>query len=232
VFRFFLFAVCSLPLTAAVITYGDKDCLNQGCYGANEPTDGATLQGLSAGSVTLATNSFGHSFPFGPSADFPGTDQIFVGSVQTGTHDGYSVSAGRLNGPAVFTLDFSPLISSGQTLATLTLGIAADDIQFPSLGQPFIAKINGVVDPVLTNQLNVMDLGGPSVRFVSFGLNPAVDTGTHVLTVSIDQGGDGGDGFAVDFLTVGVTTSSVPEPATLLLAGLGLGLTALLRRHR
>jgi hypothetical protein len=38
-----------------------------------------------------------------------------------------------------------------------------------------------------------------------------------VLTLSIDQGGDGGDGWALDYLTVGVTTqqtptSTVPEP--------------------
>jgi threonine dehydrogenase-like Zn-dependent dehydrogenase len=42
--------------------------------------------------------------------------------------------------------------------------------------------------------------------------------------VSIDQGGDGGDGWAVDFLTVGVTTSAagVPEPSMLLVVGAGL----------
>ena len=48
-----------------------------------------------------------------------------------------------------------------------------------------------------------------------------------VLTLSIDQGLHAGDGWAVDYLSVGVTTKVVPEPATwaLLLTGLvGLGL--------
>ena len=42
------------------------------------------------------------------------------------------------------------------------------------------------------------------------------------------QGGDGGDGWAVDFLTVGVTTT--PEPSAILLAGLGI--LGLLRTRR
>jgi len=85
---------------ATTLTYGDEDCLNQGCYGVNDPTAGATLDGLAAGVVTLATNSFAHAFPFNPDAgDFPGTDQIYVGSVQTAAHDGYSVSPQRINGP-------------------------------------------------------------------------------------------------------------------------------------
>ena len=40
---------------------------------------------------------------------------------------------------------------------------------------------------------------------------------SEMLTLSIDEGGDGGDGWAVDFLTVGITSqgAAVPEPATL-----------------
>ena len=53
-------AVCQ----ASVITFGDADCLGTGCYGASDPTAGATLQGLSAGVITLATNSLGHTYPF------------------------------------------------------------------------------------------------------------------------------------------------------------------------
>ena len=47
------------------------------------------------------------------------------------------------------------------------------------------------------------------------------------MTLSIDEGGDGGDGWAVDFLTIGVTTTSgaVPEPSTT--ATLLVGLVAL-----
>jgi hypothetical protein len=221
---------------AGVLTFGDKDCLGQACYGVIDPTAGATLQGLGAGVITLATNIFGHAFPFSPDAgDFPGTDQIFVGSVQTGAHDGYSVSAQRLNGPQTITLDFSSLIASGQTLTSLTLGIAADDFQFPFFGQPFTASVNGSVNSVLTTQLNALNQTGPQVQFLTIGLSTAVDSGSHLLTLSIDQGGDGGDGWAIDFLTVGVTTegsSAVPEPsyAPLVAAGFAALLAAARRR--
>src|SRR6266481_2089163 len=98
---------------AAVITFGDQDCLGFGCYGATDPTSGATLQGLSPNAVTIATNSFGHSFPFSPSGDFAGTDQIYVGSVQTGAHDGYSGMPVRINGPQTLVLNYSSLVSGG-----------------------------------------------------------------------------------------------------------------------
>src|SRR5271165_2064590 len=131
----------SASLPASVLTFGTEDCLGTGCYGTNDPTAGATLQGLAPNTVTLASMSFAHSYPFTPSAgDFPGTDQIYVGSVQTGAHDGYSDSSQRINGPDVLTLDYSSLIASGQTLTSLTLGIAADDFQFPAFGQPFTAS--------------------------------------------------------------------------------------------
>src|SRR5437763_15303241 len=100
-----LFLTSLLPLSAAVMVYGDQDCLNTACYGASDPKAGATLEGLAPGVVTLATNSFGHGFPFSPSDDFLNTDQIFVGSVQTATHDGYSIATSRINGPQVLTLD-------------------------------------------------------------------------------------------------------------------------------
>ncbi len=174
-------------------------------------------------------------FPFAPGVgEFPGTDQIFVGSTQTGFHDGYSGSP-RLNGPQVLTLDYSSLVGPGQVLTSLTLGIAADDFQFPVFGQPFTAKVNGVTSTALTSLLNGLSQSGPQVQFVTLGLDPSIDAGSHVLTISIDQGGDGGDGWAVDFLTVGVTTASpnVPEPSTILLVGAGgIGLLWASRRAK
>jgi MprA protease rhombosortase-interaction domain-containing protein len=50
--------------------------------------------------------------------------------------------------------------------------------------------------------------------------------------LAIDQGGNGGDGWAVDFLTVGVTTTPVPVPGALLLAASGLAGLFGRRRHR
>jgi hypothetical protein len=218
------FAVLVLVLTvggsslsqAGVITFGSENCLGTGCYGSNDPTAGAILEGLAPNVVTVASQAFGHSYPFSPGpGDFPGTDQIYVGSVQTGFDDGYSLSPQRINGPDVMTLDYSSLIPSGQSLATLTLGIAADDFQFPVFGNPFIVTVNGTVDAALTTQLESLNESGPIVQFFTIGLSPSVDTSSHTLTLSIDEGGNGGDGWAVDFLTVGVTTqaSAVPEPS-------------------
>jgi hypothetical protein len=221
-----LAALATVSARAGVLTFGDMDCLGQGCY-PSDPTAGATLQGLAPNAITLASLVMGHGYPFTPDpGDFPGTDTIFVGSVQTGAHDGYSVAAQRVNGPQVFTLDYSSLIGSGQSLSTLTLGIAADDFQFPAFGQPFIAKVNGSVNSALTAQLEALNEGGPQVQFFTIGLNPTIDTGNHILTLSIDEGGDGGDGWAVDFLTVGATTATtaaVPEPSTMVILLLALG---------
>jgi hypothetical protein len=212
------------------------DCLNQGCYGSSDPTAGATLQGLSVNTVTFATNAFGHGYPFSPEAgEFPGTDQIYVGSSQTGSHDGYSTVASRINGPQILTLNYSGLVPGGQTVTSLTLGIAADDFQNPVFGQPFTASINGATNTALTNTLNGQNQSGPAVQFFTIGLNPSIDTPSHTLTLSINEGGDGGDGWAVDFLTVGVTTSGTavaPEPLSTMLVGAGLvGLAMLLRRR-
>lgn len=49
-------------------------------------------------------------------------------------------------------------------------------------------------------------------------------TSDRVLKLSIDEGGDGGDGYAVDFLTVGVTSAPVPEASTTVSLGLLLAL--------
>src|SRR4051812_38092030 len=85
--------------SSAVEMYGDADALGTGAYGASDPTAGATLQGLSSGTVTFASLVVGHTFPFSPGAgDFAGTDQIFVGSTQTAFHDGYSGAGSRMNG--------------------------------------------------------------------------------------------------------------------------------------
>jgi hypothetical protein len=204
---------------AGVQVYGDKDVLGTGTY-AYEPTTGATLEGLAAGVVTYATLITPHGFPFSPNNDFAGTDQIYVGQVQTGYHDGYSQYGGRLNGPQVIVLDYSSLVAAGQSVETLTLGIAADDFQQPRFRQPYTATVNGYQIAELTTVLNNLDQTHPKVQFFSIGIDPTILGDDHLLTLSINQGGNGGDGWAIDFLTVGVTT--IPEPATLVLLAAGM----------
>ncbi len=191
------------------VEYGNENVLNTGSY-SSDPKAGATLVGLAANVTSDATLTVNfHSSPFTPSAgDYPGTDQIYVGSTQTGSHDGYSVDSPRINGPQVIMMNYSSLVPAGQTISTLTLGIAADDFQFPVWGQPFTAKINGIVDTALTNKLESFDETGPKVHFFTIGIDPSTLQSTNTLTLTIDEGGDGGDGWAIDFLTVGVNTTS------------------------
>ena len=197
---------------AGVAEYGDEDLSNTGSYPV-DPKTGATLEGLAPDVVTFGAPPVGHGYPFAPAVgDYPGTDQIFVGSAPTSGHDGYSNSSPTL-GPQIIELDYSSLLVPGDGIATLTLGIAADDFQFPAYGQPFAASINGATHAALTAALNSIDQGGPVAQFFTIGIAPSLLRPDHTLTLSIDGLGDGGDGWSIDFLTVGVTTV-IPEPAS------------------
>lgn len=213
---------------ATVLQYGDKDVLGTTTY-SSEPTTGATLEGLTTNQVTTASLITGHGFPFDPSGDYAGTDQIYVGSTQTIAHDGYGGYAGRLNGPQVISMDYSSAIPAGHIVTTLTLGIAADDFQKPYFGQPFSASVNGVSNATLTSKLNSLNQTGPKVQFFSIGIDPDDLQANDILTLSVDEGGTGGDGWAIDFLTIGLTTE-LPEPATISL--LAMGCVMLVRRRR
>jgi hypothetical protein len=104
VFMLISLATGMIPAHAGLIEYGNEYLLNTGSY-PTDPKAGSTLTGLAPGIVTLATNSFGHGYPFTPNpGDYPGTDQIYVGSVQTAFHDGYSEFSGRVNGPQVIQM--------------------------------------------------------------------------------------------------------------------------------
>lgn len=229
-------AGAATPADAAVMTYGDADCLGFGCYGASDPTVGAILQGLAARTTSHALTAFAHPLPpFPGTSDFAGTDTIFAGSHMTHANDGYAASGFQVAGPQVLTLDYSGLVAPGAHITSLTFGLAADDFQFPHFGQTFMAKVNGVANADLTGLLNGINLGGPSVEFFTIGLDVSLLDPSNVLTISIDEGGDGGDGWAVDFATVGVTAENVtgvPEPMTLSFFGIGLAGTAAVRRRR
>jgi PEP-CTERM motif len=218
-----LFVGLELPARAGsgVIEYGNENVLGTGTY-SSDPKAGATLTGLAPGVVTMANLITPHGYPFSPGpGDFQGTDQIYVGTNQTAIDDGYSAYSGRIQAPDVLTMDYSGLVPAGQSLTGLTLGIAADDFQFPVFGNPFTATVNGTVDVALTNELNSLNETGPVVQFFTIGLGLSELTNTNVLTLSISEGGTGGDGYAIDFLTIGVTTQSVPEPSSLILFGAG-----------
>ena len=230
-------AAAQTPLAGqpGVLLYGDIDRLG---FGFGDPTAsyaGATLVGLAPGTTSAAASAFGHGFPFTPEADdFAGTDRIFVGSSQTGFHDGYSSTASRASGPQTFTLDFSSLVAPGATVTSITLGLGLDDFQFGSFGQAYVGSINGAAYAPFSAMLNGTNLTGPATRFYTIGLNTASISGTS-FTVSIDQGGTGGDGWAIDYLTVGVQTrmAPVPEPTTIALAATGLlGIGLVARRRR
>ena len=199
-----LLPVLAVPALATVITYGDMDVLNYGGYPGN-PTAGATLAGLAPGAVTFGQPPLGHDWGFSPEGDdHPGTDRIYVGSVQTNFHDGYSGEDTRLNGPQVIVLDYSSLATQCDIASQgITLGIGADDFQNVPFGQPFSASVNGYLHPGLTAVLNALDQTGPVVQFFSIGIDPLYLSPSHSLTLAIDEGGDGGDGWAIDFLTVG-----------------------------
>lgn len=218
---------------ATVMEYGDEDMLGTGVYGC-DPKAGATLEGLTADEVTLANQYFNHSFPFRPNtSDYAGTDQIYVGSTQTGYHDGYSNYDGRINGPQVISIDYDNLVQAGYGIDTFTLGIAADDFQHPVWGNTFMASINGEYNSVLTDTLNSLNQTYPKVQFLTIGIDPRKLSADNKLTLTIDQNLDGGDGWAIDYLTVGITSSPVPEPSSML--ALGIGATTLIpfmRRRR
>jgi hypothetical protein len=227
---FFLLSA-TISAHSAVLEYGDEDVLGIGTY-ASDPKAGATLQGLALGVVTESTLFTPHDYPFAPSAgEFPGTDQIYVGSGQTGQEDGYSGTTQRIFGPQNLTMNYSSAVPAGQQVTSLTLGIAADDFQFPLYGQPFIANVNGISDPALVTELESVDESGPVVHFFTIGIDPKILQSNHTLTLTIDEGGNGGDGWAVDFTTVGVTTAAVPEPASLALTAMA-GCLLVRRRQR
>ncbi len=130
----------------------------------------------------------------------------------------------------MISLDYSSLVPAGGSLAGLTLGIGANDFQNKVFGQAFQAKINGVVSPTLSSVLNGFDQTGPLSQFFTIGLDPSLLGSSRTLTLTIDELGDGGDGWAVDYLTMGIAAQPTPEPATF--AALGIGAWAVLRRRK
>lgn len=220
-----------------VQTYGDVDMLNQGMY-PDDPTAGADKFGLAANEIMFATNQYFHdNWPFTPEPDdLPGTDTMYAGAFQYAGGDGYSNAAGHVNAAQIITIDYSAQIPEGHTITSFTLGIAADDFQFPIFGNPYTAVVNNAQVPALSAVFNNLNQTGPFVQFFTIGLDVNTLNPDHTLTLIVRQAAGGprgdilaqGDGWAIDFLTVGVETIPTPGAA---MASLLLALTGLRRRR-
>lgn len=204
---------------ANVVVFGDLDRVGNGTY-LTSPWDTAALFGLTAGQ-TSAGPVFPAAGPTPPNqADFQRTDRVLKGTGSA--QDGYANAMNNpLSGAHTFTLDYTAALQGGTAVDTLTIGVMLIDVQ-PSASAQYTLNVNGSASAFtnITGVVNGLDQAGQAGQFLSFGvpldvlaLNPSANT----LNFTIDQG-VGGDGFAVDFLTVGVTP--VPEPAGLLLVGL------------
>lgn len=212
--------------SAAVLQYGDKDMLGTGVYPI-DPVTGATLEGLAPGSFTMGAPAVGHGFPFDPApGDYAGTDRIYTSTSQSGFSDGYSSYGNRGRGHTI-VMDYSSLLGPGESVASLTLGVGFDDFQAPVWGPQYTLSINGVPYAPLSALANSLNQTGPLVQFASIGIDPALLLPTHILTLTIDLAAPATEGWAVDFLTIGVT---VPAPGA---AGvLALGAIIAGRRRR
>jgi len=183
---------------SGIAVYGSENFFGQGYPAKANPYQGATLTGLSANASTVAISKFVGPATFAPSVtDYPGTDQIYVGSNET-------PGVNQLAGPQVITLDYSALTELSHPIKTFTLGIATDGFENPTINIPYTVSINGVVNPQLTSILNSLSDADRVEQFVSIGIDPAQLQASKVLTISIDSPGNDVSGWAVDFLTVGI----------------------------
>lgn len=178
--------------------FGTVNLLGLGYPAKANPFAGASLQGLASNVTSTAINKYAGPGDFTPPAgDYPGTDQIYVGSNTIATLD-------QVLGPQVITLNYSALTRLGHPISTFTLGIATDGFENPTINIPYTASINGVPNAALTSLLNGLNDAGRVEQFVSIGIDPAQLLASKVLTITIDGPGDNISGWAVDFLTVAI----------------------------
>jgi hypothetical protein len=183
---------------SGIAIYGTENFFGQGYPAKANPYEGATLTGLAANASTVAISKFVAPTTFAPTtSDYPGTNQIYVGSDQT-------PGVNQVAGPQVFSLDYSALTKLSRPIKTFTLGIATDGFENPTTNIPYTVSINGVVNTALTSILNNLNDADRVEQYVSIGIDPAQLLASKVLTISIDSPGNDVSGWAVNFLTVGI----------------------------
>ena len=101
------------PAAGRRLTFGTENCLGTGCYGASDPTAGATLAGLAPNVVTDATNSYGIA---ADDFQFPVFGQPFLVTLNGGSDPSLTTKLESLNesGPVghFFTIGLDPALDN------------------------------------------------------------------------------------------------------------------------
>ena len=199
------------PSQSQVLVFGDKDLFGTQYANGVDPTAGTQLDGLTPGQVTMSSGTYYYAHGFAPGlgdlggqSDYPGTDQPYVGSAIT------DVQSPTLRGPQIISMDYSSQVPAGQQVAGLTLGMAVTGFDSTDTRDTYTAWINGQVNRPLSQELNSLRQGGQMTQFFTTGIDPKLLRPGNSLSLQIDASGDWAGPWAIDFLTIGVTTEPIP----------------------
>lgn len=143
----------------------------------------------------------------GGQPDYPGTDQLYVSS--RGTPPDSTIQ----RGPETIVMDYSTLVPAGQQVSGLTLGMSVTGFISLNTGMTYTAQLNGQINVPLSRQLNSLQIGANVTQFFTIGIDPKVLNSNNQLTLQIDATDPQGwnKGWAIDFLTISVTTVPIPS---------------------
>jgi len=200
------------PSQSQVLVFGDKDLFGTQYANGADPTAGTQLEGLTPSQVTMSSGTYYYAHGFAPGlgdlggqSDYPGTDQPYVGSAIT------DVQSPTLRGPQIISMDYSSQVPAGQQVAGLTLGMAVTGFDSTDTQETYTAWINGQVNTSLSQELNSLRQGGQMTQFFTTGIDPKLLRPGNSLSLQIDASGAWAGPWAIDFLTIGVTTEPIPS---------------------
>jgi len=201
-----------LPAAAKILVFGDKDLFGSQYPNGVDPTTGAQLSGLQPGQVSTATQTYDYNDNFTPNfgdlggqTDYPGTDQLYVASNTTPQMNQIQ------RGPQVISMDYSSQVPPGQAVSGLTLGMSITGFDAQETQQTYSVWINNQIDVPLSRYINSVELGAHATQFFAIGVDPQLLLPNNTLTLKIDSTGSQNPlAWAIDFLTIGVTTSPAP----------------------